>query len=388
MQQQRNGAGLTSVEPEPGHAEIRFDSPQSATSGLYPGLVYNNMKSQGSASPPAAAEPTTPQRARNYSMQPPAPPRDAGDGLDDEDDQHLEDLTRPQFQGVPENTYAAAIFAVLVIRRADITVYAVIPMAISWIVQMFFVAWLSRAYLDNPPALSREALEGTAVMPQLVACGYFIANMVSTLEWLWVSAYVCLFATRYRVGEGDEAATFDLATRKRVTVGADGGETLQATRSSRDKGGGGGFMAVRAAAFVLCSLAEVAVWVSILLVGVQYIMWSGQRGETESARVASVLGATLSFTWILGVDEKVFQQVTPVKMRERMRRVRFQVRPLTLAGSGQGSGGVGRSLGNAAVFLTPSVLLVGAAVAAVFLVRAGAIIDTTGMFEGAAPTVV
>ncbi len=70
-----------------------------------------------------------------------------------------------------------------------------------------------------------------------------------------------------------------------------------------------------------------------------------------------------------------------------MRRVRFQVRPLSLAGAGRSGGGAGRCLGNAAAFLTPTVLLVGAAVAAVFLVRGGAIIDTKGLFEGAAPSV-
>mmetsp|Transcript_29381 Transcript_29381/g.57511 ORF Transcript_29381/g.57511 Transcript_29381/m.57511 type:complete len:375 (+) Transcript_29381:417-1541(+) len=368
----------TTIEPEPGFAQIKFDSPTSATSGMYPAM-------ESAVTPPRdaaqnGAEGGTADRTQVYSTKAGGGHGD-DDGLDEDDMQHLEDLRRPQFQGVPENCYGAAVFAVMVMRRPEICFYTLLPMSISWLVQMFFVAWLSKSYMENPPTLSTETLDGTHVLPQLIACGYFICNMVSTLEWLWVSAYICLFAKRYQVGEGEASAVFDLETRRRV-VGAPGGEKLLETRSSIAPAGAG-FMAVRVTAFVLCSLAEMTVWVAILLVGVQYIMWSGTRGGTESARVASVLQATLSFTWILSIDEKVFSQVTPVKFRERMKRVKFQVRSLTLASSGlgAGSGSQPKFVSNAFVFLTPSVLLVGAALAAVFLVRAGAIIDTTMLFE-------
>jgi len=149
----------------------------------------------------------------------------------------------------------------------------------------------------------------------------------------------------------------------------------------------------RGLGFVLCTVAEAVVWLAVLLVGVQYIMWSGTRGDSDTAKAASILMATLTFTWIMNVDEKVYQHVLPKRFKEKLAEVKFQVKPFQLSEAGNNIDNLrlGRlrpakfvptfkGLDKALRFVLPSVLLAGAAVGAVYAQRAGLIIEWPHVF--------
>lgn len=265
-------------------------------------------------------------------------------------------------------------------RKADVAFYCTIPLALSWLVQIGFITFLSGAYLDSP-RLSSDSLRDTDPLPQLISVGYFILSMLSNLEWLFLSGYITLFSSKYRKDE----AVFDVKTKSLCLFNSDGSFELIPTSNSVK---GEYVWIFRIAAFLVCTVAELAVWVAVLLVGVQYIMWSATQGTTKSEQAASVLWATVSFTWITSVDEKVYTHVLPSRFKTRMKEIQFQVKPFSVAemgttGARLSLGGFSptkvipqcKALSNSARFVLPSLLLVGAAVGAVFAQREGVIIE-------------
>jgi hypothetical protein len=109
----------------------------------------------------------------------------------------------------------------------------------------------------------------------------------------------------------------------RKYLGRDFSDVLSAVSFTRDCPSGMGWF--RFFAFVFGVLPELAALLFMAVAGVQYILWSGFKVDSDTQGMEEIIMATLAINFIYEIDDAVYDHVLPELYKEAHERDRFEI---------------------------------------------------------------
>jgi hypothetical protein len=129
--------------------------------------------------------------------------------------------------------------------------------------------------------------------------------------------------SRHKTNKGHEAKECKMLKALRTFLGRDFTDVLTAVSFS--KYCESRMVNLRIIAFVFGVLPELASLLIMAVAGVQYILWSGFRVDSDTQGMEEIILATLAINFIYEIDEAVYDHVLPELYKEAHERDRFEI---------------------------------------------------------------